>query len=62
MIAAKKLEMEYKDKKIYYFLKAVPYLQFSDTALKAVAGRLFISIARLKELIHEFKSGGHNGK
>jgi hypothetical protein len=44
-------------KKLTHFLKAVPYLTFSDTGLKNIASRFGLTLEELKERIKDFEAG-----
>ncbi|RDC64613.1 hypothetical protein [Adhaeribacter pallidiroseus] len=60
-----KKEVESSNVKLQSFLKAVPYLTFSDTGLKNIAGRFGITLEELKEHIANFENentgkGGQN--
>ncbi|PVY43266.1 hypothetical protein [Pontibacter virosus] len=52
-----------KDTKLSEFLKAVPFLTFSDKGLENIAKRFSISVEQLQEHIqaHEAKEGRKNG-
>ena len=49
-----------KDKKILSFLKAVPYLSFSDKGLEKIAKRFGLTLEQLQARIAEFQKGGRN--
>ena len=53
---SQKTLLDNQEAKLTSFLKAVPYLVFSDTDLTNIAGRFNISIEELKSKIVEFKA------
>lgn len=60
-----KKEVESSNVKLQSFLKAVPYLTFSDTGLRNIASRFGVTLEELKDCIVNFENentgkGGQN--